>query len=292
VLTVTGDNGSVALQLDSEDYTGVHWVANPDGGSGTDVTVLCFCAGTHIATPTGEVVVERLSVGDLVLTLDGRRVPIKWIGTGQSLLPPGQRIGARPVIVRAGALDDAVPRHDLRLTKGHSLYLEGVLIPVENLINHRTILWDDEASSVAVYHIELATHEVLPANGAPAESYRDDGNRVQFQNVNPDWDMAPVPAPFAPIVTEGPVVAALWQRLLQRAKPPAPIPMTEDPDLHLLVNGVRVAPSVMRHGIYAFEITAGALDVAIASRSAVPAELGVNNDQRQLGVAVQRIVLH
>jgi hypothetical protein len=292
VLTVTGDSGSVGLQLDSENYTGVHWTANNDGADGTDVTVLCFCAGTRIATPTGEVAVERLAAGDLVLTLDGRPLPIKWIGTGQSLLPHGRRSPATPVIVRAGALGNDVPRRDLRLTKGHSLYLETVLIPVENLINHRTILWDDKARRVVVYHLELDSHEVLLANGAPAESYRDDGNRVQFQNVNPDWDLAPVPEPFAPIVTDGPVVAALWQRLLRRARPRAPIPMTEDPDLHLLVDGARVAPSVMRHGIYAFEITAGAVDVAIASRSAIPAELGVNNDQRQLGVAVQRIVLH
>jgi hypothetical protein len=292
VLTVTGDNGSVGLQLDGENYTGVRWEASNDGANGTDVTVLCFCAGTGIATPTGDVRVERLSVGDLVLTLDGRALPIKWIGTGQSLLPRGGRTGATPVIVRAGALDDAVPRRDLRLTKGHSLYLETVLIPVENLINHRSILWDDEAHSVVVYHIELATHEVLLAEGAPAESYRDDGNRVQFQNVNPEWDIAPVAEPFAPIVTNGPVVAALWQRLLRRATPCAPIEMTGDPDLHLLVDGARVTPSMARDGIHAFEIMAGAADVRIGSRSAIPAELGLNHDQRRLGVAIRRIVLH
>jgi Hint domain len=30
---------------------------------------------------------------------------------------------------------------------------------------------------VSIYHLELDTHDVLLANGAPAESYRDDGNR-------------------------------------------------------------------------------------------------------------------
>jgi Hint domain len=234
------------------------------------------------------VAVERLAIGDLVLTLDGRRLPINWIGFGQSVLPHGRRSPATPVIVRTGALGDGVPRRDLRVTKGHSLYLEGALIPVENLINHRTILWDDEARSVVVYHLELDSHEVLLADGAPAESYRDDGNRVQFQNVNPDWDVAPVPEP---LVTGGPVVSALWQHLPRRAPPRAPIPMTDDPDLHLLVDGTPVAPSIARHGIHAFEITAGAIEVAVTSRSAIPSELGVNNDQRRLGVAVRRIVL-
>ena len=51
---------------------------------------------------------------------------------------------------------------------------------------------------------------MLIADGAPAESYRGDGNRRLFQNVNSHWDHAPAPPPCAPIVTNGPVVAALW----------------------------------------------------------------------------------
>ena len=64
----------------------------------------------------------------------------------------GRRSAATPVIVRKGALGDNVPFRDLRLTKGHSLYLDGVLIPVEFLINHRSILWDDRAQEVAISH--------------------------------------------------------------------------------------------------------------------------------------------
>uniref|UniRef100_UPI000B1AE391 Hint domain-containing protein n=1 Tax=Nioella sediminis TaxID=1912092 RepID=UPI000B1AE391 len=40
----------------------------------------CFLAGTAIATPDGPVAVERLCIGDLVLTFDGHWVPVKWIG--------------------------------------------------------------------------------------------------------------------------------------------------------------------------------------------------------------------
>jgi hypothetical protein len=88
------------------------------------------------------------------------------------------------VIVRKGALADNVPHHDLRTTKGHSLFIDDVLIPVEFLVNHRSIFWDDRAQEVIVYHIELETHDALIANGAAAESYRDDGNRWLFQNAN------------------------------------------------------------------------------------------------------------
>lgn len=39
VLTVTGDNGSVQLQLDAENYTGVGWAVTSDGSGGSDIIV-------------------------------------------------------------------------------------------------------------------------------------------------------------------------------------------------------------------------------------------------------------
>jgi hypothetical protein len=51
-----------------------------------------------------------------------------------------------------------------------SLYIDGVLIPVEFLVNHRSILWDERAQEVTVCHLELYAHDVLIADGAPAES--------------------------------------------------------------------------------------------------------------------------
>ena len=80
---------------------------------------------------------------------------------------------------------------------------------------------------------------MLVANGAPAESYRDDGNRWLFRNANSGWDQPPQ-APCAPVLTGGPVVDAVWRRLLDRAGPRPGVPLTDDPDLHLLVDGQRV----------------------------------------------------
>ena len=86
-----------------------------------------------------------------------------------------------------------MPHYDLHVTKGHALFIDGVLIPVEFLVNHRSILWDDQAREVTLYHVELETHDVLLANGAPAESYRDDGNRWLFHNANSGWDQPAKP---------------------------------------------------------------------------------------------------
>jgi hypothetical protein len=261
-----------------------------DNAGGAVVTALCFCAGTRLMTPAGEVPVDRLAVGDMVVTASGAARPITWIGVGRVLATRGRRSAATPVIVRKGALADNVPHHDLRVTKGHGLWLDGVLIPVEFLVNHRSILWDDRAQEVPLYHIELDRHDVLVANGAAAESYRDDGNRWLFANGNMGWELPPK-LPCAPILTGGALVDQVWQRLLDRAGVRPGLPMTDDPDLHLLVDGTRVDITWRRDAARLFRLPPRPGRVVVVSRHGVPQELGLARDPRPLGVALRRIVL-
>ncbi len=250
----------------------------------------CFLAGTGIATPEGETRVEELAVGDMVRTIDGGVKRIVWVGVGRVLAVRGRRNAATPVIVRKGALADNVPQRDLRVSKGHAFYIDGVLIPVEFLVNHRSILWDDHAQEVTLYHIELETHDVVVANGAPAESYRDDGNRWLFHNANSGWDQPPK-EPYAAVLTGGPVVNEVWRRLRERAGPRPGVPLTDDPDLHLLVNGQRTDPGFHNDFSYSFRLAARPDTVRIVSRASAPQELGLARDPRPLGVALRRIVL-
>ena len=258
--------------------------------AGADVAVVCFLAGTHILTESGEIAVEDLVICERVITHSGEAKPIKWIGVGKMLATRGQRGAATPVIVRKGALGLNVPTQDLRVTKGHALYIDGVLIPVEELINQRSILWDDRAQEVEFYHIELDTHDVLIANGTPAESYRGDGNRWLFQNANSGWNVPPQ-EPCAPLLTSGPVVDAIWRRLLERTGLCHALAITRDPDLHLLVDGKRVDAIERHDDRYVFRLAAKPRAIRVRSRSAVPQELGVARDPRRLGVALRRIVL-
>ena len=253
-------------------------------------SALCFCAGTQIMTPDGSVPIERLRIGDLVLTRTGEDRPLVWVGVGQVLATRGRRGPATPVIVRSGALADNVPYRDLRITKGHALFVDDVLIPVEFLVNHRSILWDDQAQEVTVYHIELETHDVLIADGAPAESYRDDGNRWLFQNANSGWGLPPQ-EPCTPVLTGGLLVDAIWRRLLERAGPRSSLPLTDDPDLHLLVDGKRIDALELRGDVHVFRLPARPRKVHICSRAGVPQELGLARDDRPLGVAIRRMVL-
>jgi hypothetical protein len=260
------------------------------GSFGTELTTVCFCVGTLIDTPDGEVQVEKLRPGDIVSTAHNGPREVTWVGQGKVLATRGRRSAATPVIVRKGALAPNVPHQDLRVTKAHSLYIDDVLIPVEFLVNHKSIIWDDRAQEVEIYHVELDSHDVLIANGAPAESYRDDGNRWLFQNANSGWHLPPQD-PYAPVLTGGPEVDAVWRRLLDRAGPRHLPPLTEDPDLHLIVDGARVDPEYRHGSLYGFRLPSTPKSVVIASREAVPAELGIARDPRSLGVALRQLTV-
>ena len=281
---------AIDLTLDNgRSFAGGTFTISPSGVITTNEAP-CFLRDTRIRTDRGEIAVQDLAVGDRVETLSGALRPIVWIGTGRVLVSPGRRSAATPVIVRKGALADNVPHRDLRITKGHSLYVDGVLIPAEFLINHRTILWDDRRRTVEFYHIELDAHDVLLAEGAPSESYRDDGNRWLFENANSGWDLPPKPA-FAPVLTGGPFVDAAWRRIVDRAGPRAEGPVAADPDLHLCVDGQRI-DALSRNGrAWHFRVPPNSVEVRIVSRSGIPSEMGTLRDSRRLGVAIERIGL-
>ena len=254
------------------------------------IDVLCFCRGTCIRTPAGSVPVEQLAVGDTVVTWSGARRPITWIGEGKLLAAPGNRSAATPVIIRTGAFAPDSPARDLRVTKGHSFLFGDVLIPVEFLVNHRSILWDDRPAEVGVFHIELETHDVLDAEGAPAESYRDDGNRWLFRNANTGWDQSPK-TPYAPVVTGGEIVDAVWRRLLARAGSPRAMFLSDEPDLHLLADGVRIDGQRQDDGCHVFFLRQMPATLRIVSRAAAPDRLGYARDPRLLGVALRSVAV-
>ncbi len=288
--TLTLTDGAFTQDFSLSATTAKTFQVFSDGAGGMTLSSVCFLAGTRIATPDGQKRIETLVPGDKVTTLSGEARGIVWVGKGKVLATRGSRTAATPVVIRKGAFADNVPNADLRVTKAHGFYLDGVLIPAEFLVNHRSIVWDDRAQDVEIYHIELESHDVILANGAAAETYRDDGNRWLFQNANAGWGLPPQ-EPCAPVLTGGPVVDGVWRRLLDRAGPRPGVPLTEDPDLHLLVDGVRLKPSEAEGSGLVFTIRGRPARVDIVSRDAVPAELGIARDPRSLGVALRRLEL-
>ncbi|MCB8882624.1 Hint domain-containing protein [Acidisoma cellulosilytica] len=140
----------------------------------------CFVAGTRLAMPDGEAAVEALRAGDLVLTADGIAQPVIWVGYRRldCRRHPAPR-QVTPVRVAAGAFGPGQPSRDLRLSPDHAILAEGVLIPIRYLINGDTIR-QEAPGIITYYHIELAQHAILLAEGLPAESYLDTGTRQNF----------------------------------------------------------------------------------------------------------------
>lgn len=140
----------------------------------------CFAAGTRILTPDGEVAVELLQEGDLVVTGSGAVRPIRWVGRRRVDVrrhPMPETV--RPVRIAAGAFENRVPVRALTVSPDHNLLLEDVLIPAKCLVDGLAVrqLTVDE---VTYHHIELDTHDVVIADGMQAETYLDTGNRSAF----------------------------------------------------------------------------------------------------------------
>jgi hypothetical protein len=192
-----------------------------DGKTGyaSDATLMgapCYCPGTMIRTPYGEVAVERLRVGDLVTTLSGESEPIMWIGR-RSYKGRIARIHqeVHPVIIQAEAFGRGVPEADLHVSPCHALFLDGVLVPAWALVNGASITQPRHAGDLHYFHLELERHCVIWANGAPAESFFNDGTPAMFDNraERPASAGSPPHEPFAPWREQGEAVERIRQRI-------------------------------------------------------------------------------
>ena len=195
-------------------------------------TLSCFLAGTRILTSAGEVPVEQIAVGDLVVTASGAVRPVVWVGArGLDCARHRDPERVLPVRISAGAFADNVPARDLFLSPDHAVFCKGaaadgaqdVLIPVQDLINGTTIA-QIPAGRVTYHHIELARHDLLLAEGLAVESYLETGNRAVFGGVGPALPLHPdfgalrwEAAGYAPLVVTGPLCDAARARLARRA---------------------------------------------------------------------------
>jgi hypothetical protein len=164
--------------------TGSFGLTGPNNAAtAAQIDVFCFMAGTLIRTPDGAAAVETLKRGDLVVTADGAAKPVRWVGrqTVSAIFADPQRNW--PIRVKAGALADNVPSRDLLLSPDHALLVGGVLIQASALVNGTSIVRESKVSPVFVYyHVELDDHSLILAENAPAETFIDNADRLNFDN--------------------------------------------------------------------------------------------------------------
>lgn len=139
-----------------------------------EMACVSFTRGTRITLSNGaQRPVEALQVGDRVLSRDHGPQPVRWIGQ-QTV----RAIGAfAPVVITRDTLHNAA---DLILSPDHRLFIyqrqdavgvgqAEVLVRARHLINGDTI-YQREGGYVEYFHILFDAHEIIYAEGIPAES--------------------------------------------------------------------------------------------------------------------------
>jgi hypothetical protein len=74
---------------------------------------------------------------------------------------------------------------ELRLTADHALLIEGVLVQAGALVNCgaiRRVTPAELGERFTVFHVETENHEIILAEGAPAETFIDNVTRELFDN--------------------------------------------------------------------------------------------------------------
>ncbi|MEL7099718.1 MAG: Hint domain-containing protein [Pseudomonadota bacterium] len=137
--------------------------------------VVCFTAGTRIAVPSGEVPVEALRVGDLVVTRDNGPKPILWIGMRHLTLdeltaaPELLPVHIEPTLLGTDRPLIVSPQHAILLRDGPEERLVRAKHLAETPGRGARIAWGKRR--VTYCHIMLDGHEIIFANDAPAESF-------------------------------------------------------------------------------------------------------------------------
>lgn len=261
-------------------------------------TPACFAEGTKIATLRGDVAVEELEIGDEVLTESGETRPAIWIGSRKmrtAAYPNPEQI--HPILVRAGAFGDGLPSRDLRLSPGHAVYIDGVLVPVSCLVNGATIV-QEKIEHIRYFHVELDAHDVLYADGLPCESYLDDGNRDVFANspehtdlygrLDPvDWDGACAPV-LRDWEKDHAALTAIRAKLHAHAEELG-WHTTADANVKLIADSKAIEQLHEANNRLWFQLPAGS-NVKLVSRAARPFDtIPGNLDTRMLGIAVSEL---
>lgn len=137
----------------------------PDGHGGTDIVYRtpCYVAGSRILTTRGEVAVEDLREGDVAVTVGPAPglAAVRWIGHSE-VEPARHRDGASvaPVRVVAGAFAAGVPHRDLLLSPDHAVFVDGVLMQVQSLVNGISIRRE---AATGLVRISMSSWSAMPS---------------------------------------------------------------------------------------------------------------------------------
>jgi hypothetical protein len=146
--------------------------------------IKCFTPGTMILTDRGEVPVEDLVAGDLVMTHDNGLQPVRWVG--RQHLSHGRLMAQpelQPVRIARGALGGSGPVRSMLVSPQHRLLVTGalpellfgepeVLVPARHLVGKAEVTRALPETGVTYIHILFDRHEVVLSDGIWTESFQ------------------------------------------------------------------------------------------------------------------------
>ena len=173
-----------------------------------------FAQGTLIQTSDGYVAIEDLEPGMTVVSADGGDETIQWIGS-MTMMPNASDLNLPECclyrVTEGGyGLDRAAPDLLLgpsaRILPGLSPNMSGTCLKeISELVDGQSVVEIRPLSPVRAFHLGLASHRLIRANGVFAESYHPGANirlhmsREMFQiflgifpHMASDGDFGPV----------------------------------------------------------------------------------------------------
>ena len=143
-----------------------------------------FLPGTLIRTPNGETAIDKLAIGDQVVTADGSAKPVKFVGRFSTVTMFSDKQVALPVMIKVGALGANTPARDLCISPGQVMLIDGLLAMAGALVNGGSIVRREHVPWVLKYfHIELDEQNIVFAEGAPTTTYCETVSREFFDNA-------------------------------------------------------------------------------------------------------------
>ncbi len=156
----------------------------PDGSGAVPLTddldfrdaVPCFTPGTMLRGAAGEVAVECIQPGDLLMTVDHGLQPVRWVGTRTiSTAELASKPNLRPIIVRKHAFGNqrkmiVSPQHGLVATLGSQDVLVRAKLAAD-VLGGKWARIDQSLAPITYVHIMFEHHELVIAEDAPTESF-------------------------------------------------------------------------------------------------------------------------
>ena len=200
----------------------------------------CFTQGTRIETTYGPQRIETLKPGDLLKSVTGKLLALRWIGRRKldaKVLIEHPHL--RPIRITAGSMGCGLPVRDLLVSRQHRMLVSSpiakrmfgtseVLISAVKLTQMPGIYVDENISEVEYIHLLFDQHEVILAEGTPTESLFtgvqamqsvSDEARAEIFEIFPELKSGPTDTQSARRIPDGRRQKNLVERHLHNSKP-------------------------------------------------------------------------